>query len=322
MSMEPKIYAENSEVQCVRAVQSGREGDPDAAFYLFHRDGTCIGSVFVRTVPGEDGKDISLLTDLNVIKGFQGNHYSDLLHQSALHFIAEETRERQAYIEIRENNGASRTGAERNGFAATGKTVVRFGEELMLYAQSVAERRAAIYRPQYECRKLNGADWQILRDFELKNDDGILGGSLQHKPAEYWESELEDDGLVVFGLFKGNEMAGRTVISFADDTGEPVFTGSQILPEHQGRGLSKLLYDARVRYLLQHTAHHEVTTNIWPGAEMSLKAAEANGFQRIGQKDEDGASYYIYAKTIRPAPAAKADATHPSGPLDNGMNPV
>lgn len=68
-----------------------------------------------------------------------------------------------------------------------------------------------------------------------------------------WLNRLTDPGRATFGLFYHNEPVGITAIAtIKDKPGTADMIQSYIRKEHRGKGLSRLLYDARLEWAKQH----------------------------------------------------------------------
>lgn len=107
-------------------------------------------------------------------------------------------------------------------------------------------------------RALEPQEWETLRRFwldSLQSAPVFFGGDSDAagSPPQMWQTTIRGPQHQLFGLFEGGEDGGTLIgISavFAqreDPSGQTVIFGmSFILPDYRGRGLSRLLYEARL----------------------------------------------------------------------------
>lgn len=107
-------------------------------------------------------------------------------------------------------------------------------------------------------RALEPAAWQAFRDFRLaalRQAPGVF--STRHEVAaarsrEAWQANIQGPSNQAFGLFDGDRLIGiAAVFANADDaTGATAgLAMSYILPAWRGRGLSRVLYEARLDWV-------------------------------------------------------------------------
>jgi RimJ/RimL family protein N-acetyltransferase len=137
-------------------------------------------------------------------------------------------------------------------------------------------------------KELSADDWSAYKDYwqSLKapaHFSGIMDGKDLEDPQTYKDlfSQINEADGVMFGLWDGNTLIGQTGIFFEEKNGQrsAMFQGSEITDDYRGLGLSKALYDARMRYLHEIDYKDIITTSIRSDNEYSLKAAQKSGFE-------------------------------------------
>jgi RimJ/RimL family protein N-acetyltransferase len=144
-------------------------------------------------------------------------------------------------------------------------------------------------------RALDPAEWQAFRDFRLhalKTAPGVFGSSYEtevDRTAEEWQDGVRGPGHQVFGLFDGEEMIGITAaLTWRDDPSgkSAVLAMSFIQPEYRGRGLSKLLYEARLDWIRARRQFKRVVVSHRESNEASRRANQRHGFGPTGRKSK------------------------------------
>lgn len=143
-------------------------------------------------------------------------------------------------------------------------------------------------------RELIPKDWESFRAIRLKAlsmHAGNYGGTLsdaQSAPPEKWKDTLDGKGKRVFGLFDDKLLMGITgVFTWQEDPrGETGFMGmSYIEPHYRGRGLSAMLYQARIDFACDHHAWTKLIISHRIDNEASKQAIAKHGFQLVGEED-------------------------------------
>lgn len=112
----------------------------------------------------------------------------------------------------------------------------------------------------YSIRQLVPADveaYKAMRLEALQKEPGNFGNSYDMEaayPEETWVMRLANPAVACFGLYHENTLIGITAIVVTDKEKpqEAYMTQSYIRKEHRGKGLSQLLYNARINWAKQH----------------------------------------------------------------------
>jgi RimJ/RimL family protein N-acetyltransferase len=113
---------------------------------------------------------------------------------------------------------------------------------------------------QYTIRQFMPEDveqYKSMRLEALQQDRGMFCNSYEYEasfPQEQWTARLSNPDRACFGLYCGNELIGITGIVVADKEkpDEAHMTQSYIRKEYRGKGLSILLYEARLAWAKAH----------------------------------------------------------------------
>lgn len=136
-------------------------------------------------------------------------------------------------------------------------------------------------------RPLEPSDWQTFKTIRLKalkaHPDVYLDSyqAAIIRPDSEWQEILDGKGKSIFGLFDGEKIIGLTAVFTwrEDPSGQTgVMAMSFIEPEYRGRGLSKLLYEARIRWALDYQPFRKLVVSRREGNEPSKRAMIAHGF--------------------------------------------
>ena len=98
--------------------------------------------------------------------------------------------------------------------------------------------------------------YKAMRLEALQLEPGMFGNSHALEAAftnEQWLARLTDPYRACFGLFFNGELIGITaIITEQEKPGEAYMTQSYIRKAHRGKGLSRLLYEARLAWAKEH----------------------------------------------------------------------
>ena len=104
----------------------------------------------------------------------------------------------------------------------------------------------------YTIRQLTVNDWQIYKSMRLEalqNEPGVFGGSYADESArsdDDWKHRFLKS-CAYFGLYHGDDCIGLTgVVEHRDNSDNVIFLASYVRKEYRGKGLSHLLYEARI----------------------------------------------------------------------------
>jgi RimJ/RimL family protein N-acetyltransferase len=107
----------------------------------------------------------------------------------------------------------------------------------------------------YSIRKLEESDWRIFADVRLlalRTDPKVFGSTYEWEAAFLegeWRSQLSNPNSGIFAVFDDEGPVGVTGVAVdRDDPSKKtaLLWGSWLRPDARGKGLSKLLYEARI----------------------------------------------------------------------------
>lgn len=162
---------------------------------------------------------------------------------------------------------------------------------MLLYAKITSMKKKFERITDISVRQITSEDWEAYRDYWKGLSDpahfsGIMTERDLDDPQTYSDLfEAIGTSNVMFGLFDKDRMIGQAGVFFDDLNGETtaMFQGAEIADEYRGFGLSKELYDARMRKLYDRDYDGKIVTSIRPDNEPSLRAAEKSGFRRTNE---------------------------------------
>ena len=156
----------------------------------------------------------------------------------------------------------------------------------------------------YSCGLLEETDIPAFIHFTERRveEEVSLFALTGYKAERYRELHLSGNNSVTvspgyprFCIYHDNQIVGITAITVTgkDDDPNYEFTGSKILPSYRGEHLSRILYDARIRFLLTETDASYATTRVNEENPASNKAALRNGFKFYTRSTDPLAGTYI-----------------------------
>lgn len=138
-------------------------------------------------------------------------------------------------------------------------------------------------------RPSNSSEWQTFRDFRLaalRAAPGVFAASYESDVAlseNAWRETIAGADHQVFGLFANANLIGITAV-FAwngDPTGQAaILAMSFIVPEFRGRGLSRLLYDARIDWIRSKPQFKRIVVSHRLTNDVSRRANQRYGFKQ------------------------------------------
>jgi len=148
--------------------------------------------------------------------------------------------------------------------------------------------------PEITIRPLDTSDWAAFRDIRLKaleSEPGVFASSYEREVGReesgWRELVTGDDKHQVFGLFDASKLIGITaVFTHRDDPSgaTAILAMSFIEPDYRGRGLSRLLYQARLDWVRTRPQFKRVVVGHRESNETSRRANQAFGFQYVGRE--------------------------------------
>ncbi len=136
-------------------------------------------------------------------------------------------------------------------------------------------------------RPLTALDWESFRALRLEALQTAPGMFFSNYAAEVdrtedeWRSRAQGDDHQVFGLYDGDRLVGMTgVVRYREDpTGTTAFFGmTYIAPAYRGRGLSRMLYEARLEWVRERPQFTRVHVSHRSSNEASRRANQHHGF--------------------------------------------
>lgn len=137
-------------------------------------------------------------------------------------------------------------------------------------------------------RQLQPDEWRILRDVRLRalrTDPTVFGANYAvetEKTESQWRDWLAHPHPAIFVLFDGDNPIGMTgvTLDWDDPTGRTAYLwGSWLAPEYRGKGLSKLIYQARLDWAKARTEISSVVVSHRASNLSSKFANQAFGFR-------------------------------------------
>ena len=142
-------------------------------------------------------------------------------------------------------------------------------------------------------RQFSVGDWRDYKNIRLRalKQSGHLYltryDEAKDRSDDFWRAQLMSEGLAVFGLYRGRELIGLTGICrwYGDESGRTAcLVMSFIDAAYRGRGLSSLLYEARLSWLMNNGSFDRVRVSHRRGNEASRCANRRYGFKKIKEQ--------------------------------------
>jgi RimJ/RimL family protein N-acetyltransferase len=136
-------------------------------------------------------------------------------------------------------------------------------------------------------RQLTEADWRLLAEIRLKalRSDPLVFGSNFEAESKFteadWRSRLQSKDSAIFMLFAHETPIGMTGVSiFREDLTNKtaIFWGSWLDPEFRRRGLSNLMYAARLEWAKAHPTVERIIVSHRASNIASKFANQKHGF--------------------------------------------
>jgi len=134
-------------------------------------------------------------------------------------------------------------------------------------------------------RELCDDEWPIysaLRLESLRDCPNFFGGKVdveeKYSPQE-WINWLSPNRQALFGLFDEDMPIGLTGLLVLSEGPSAIhLVASYIRPAYRGRGLSHMLYEARIKWAVKNGAWKKAVTRHREGNEASRRANQKHGF--------------------------------------------
>ena len=146
----------------------------------------------------------------------------------------------------------------------------------------------------FKIRALRTDDWQLFREVRLralKSEPGKFGSNYQkelHYSEDEWKSWFDQYDRCTFGLFKDEKMIGVTgIVTSKEDPNNAALIASYIDKEYRRQGLSRLFYEARLRWAAAQPHLKKVLVSHRESNTSSGAANQAFGFIPIGRRSKD-----------------------------------
>lgn len=154
-------------------------------------------------------------------------------------------------------------------------------------------------------------DWQIYKAIRLEAlaaHESLYGNSYALESSwrdSQWQYLLSSDKNAFFGLYDGAELIGCSVV-FTDRSDKhgrtALLAGSYIREAWRGRGLSRLLYAARIDWIVGSGRFDCISVGHKEGNEASRRANQSFGFDYVGQETKgwgDGSQGILHKYEMR-----------------------
>ncbi len=160
-------------------------------------------------------------------------------------------------------------------------------------------------------KKFENQDWQAYKAIRLEAlslHADVYGNSLALESAfsdDIWQGRITAPRQAFFGLYDGDRLIGTGgVVSDinAKDGKSAVFVGDYVQERYRGQNLSRLLYEARIKWVIDCGYFNQITTGHKKGNEAARRASQAFGFDYTGQEEKvwgDGSRGLLMRYEIR-----------------------
>lgn len=139
-------------------------------------------------------------------------------------------------------------------------------------------------------KKFNSGDWnsyKAIRLEALRLHADVYGTSyaeMASRQDDEWKRIVSENNSAFFGLYDNDTVIGTGGVFTQDEAGRTgMLIGGYIRKEYRGRGLSRLLYQARIDWAKSSGLFDRLVIGHKKGNEASRRANQAFGFQPIGE---------------------------------------
>ena len=149
-------------------------------------------------------------------------------------------------------------------------------------------------------RPLLHSEWKIFRDlrlFALKSEPGMFESTHAQAATRSeadWRALLSGERQQIFSMFDSDKLVGIAgVFTAKDDPATAHLVVDFILPDYRGKGLWRLMYDARLDWVRRRKVFTRAVVAARESNAPSLAAMRAAGFAQIHRETHtwpDGAT--------------------------------
>ncbi|MFZ2586810.1 MAG: GNAT family N-acetyltransferase [Alphaproteobacteria bacterium] len=164
----------------------------------------------------------------------------------------------------------------------------------------------------FSIRQLTEADWEIYKDIRLKSlqSDPTSFSSTYETESQFsqhdWQKDLLAPTKAIFGLFDNRQPIGISFISIPKkDISQSTakLLGSWIDKKYRNKGLSNLLYDARIEWAKKHPTVERLIIAHYDYNIASKASNQKHGFVFTHKETyEDGKTDLWYELWVKPKP--------------------
>ncbi len=141
-------------------------------------------------------------------------------------------------------------------------------------------------------KKLEKNDWRAYKALRLEAlglHPDVYGGTLQdalQTSDSDWQQVLDRQDQAYFGLYEGGELIGCGGVFMQDAASKTgMLIGGYIRAQYRGRGLSHMIYEARIGWTKESGLYDRLVVGHRKGNEASRRANQVFGFKYIGEED-------------------------------------
>lgn len=136
-------------------------------------------------------------------------------------------------------------------------------------------------------RQLTENDWRELSHIRLKalqTDPSVFGSNYRKESLSSegdWRSQLKSDNSAIFLIYENEKPIGMTgiLVDRNDSTNKTALLwGSWLEPHFRGKGLSKLMYQARLKWAKEHPTIEKIVVSHRASNLSSKFANQKHGF--------------------------------------------
>ena len=147
----------------------------------------------------------------------------------------------------------------------------------------------------FTIRRLTEENWFELSQIRLKallSDPQVFGSNYEREkdtPEDDWRNLLRSDENAVFLIYENEKPIGMTCISISRDDATKktaLMWGSWLAPEFRRKGLSELMYNARISWAKEQPTVEKITVSHRASNLSSKFANQKHGFKLTHTKEK------------------------------------